>query len=410
MHAYVISGLVGALAASTLIGGVLAVHHASGPLVYSRTAAMNEFNKSTSTPRAPTSTPAHVPWPRELDHTAYDRALLSLADYPDAEAFAEAAAAQAQVSTSSPTSTAPSADPIPVPFAGFPPPSQLIYSSSTNVTVPGKRWPAAAPYPHGGAILPFNRVVAYYGNFYSTRMGILGEFSSSTVLARLASTSAAWEAADPNTPVMPAIHYIAMVAQGEAGSDGMYRNVMPDAHIERAYDMTQSIDGIMFLDLQVGLSTIERELPQFQPYFTRPDVHLAIDPEFSMKQGNPPGTVIGTFDTADINFAINWLSKIVREHELPPKILVVHRFTQNMVTNYQDIRPTPEVQVVIHMDGWGARDLKRSTYRRVVEPEPVQFAGLKIFYKNDLKPPSTGIFSPEEALELHPEPIYIQYQ
>lgn len=415
MHAYAIAGLVGTLAAATLIGGGLAVHHVSGPLTYSRPDATRELGTSTSTPLAPTSTPAApalAEWPPELDRAAYDRALLSLADYPDAEAFAEAAAAaaQARASTSSPTSTAPSTDPAPVPYAGFPPPSQLIYSSSTNVSIPGRDWPAAAPYPHGGAILPFHRVVAYYGNFYSTRMGILGEFASSTVLARLASTSAAWEAADPDTPVMPAIHYIAMVAQGDAGSDGMYRNVMPDAHIERAYDMTQAIDGIMFLDLQVGLSTIERELPQFRSYFTRPDVHLAIDPEFSMKDGTPPGLAIGTYTAADINFTIDWLSEIVREHELPPKILVVHRFTTNMVQDYAAIKPTPEVQVVIHMDGWGSRDLKRSTYRRVVEPEPVQFAGLKIFYKNDLKPPSTGLFSPEEALELHPEPVYIQYQ
>jgi hypothetical protein len=284
------------------------------------------------------------------------------------------------------------------------------YSSSTNVTIPGQAWPPAAPYPHGGAILPFERIVAYYGNFYSTRMGILGEYPRAEVLARLASTSAAWEAADPDTPVRPAIHYIAMVAQAEAGSDGMYRNVMPDEHIERGYSMAKEIDGILFLDLQVGLSTVQRELPQFREYFTRPEVHLGIDPEFSMKTGDKPGTVIGSFNADDINFTINWLSEIVRENELPPKVLVLHRFTQNMIQGYQDIKPTPEVQVVMHMDGWGSTELKTSTYRRVVEPEPVQFAGLKIFYKNDLKAPSTGIFTPSEALNLHPKPVYIQYQ
>jgi hypothetical protein len=190
----------------------------------------------------------------------------------------------------------------------------------------------------------------------------------------------------------------------------MYRNVMPDREIQKAYDMAKTIDGIMFIDLQVGLSTLQRELPQFRDWLARPEVHLGLDPEFSMKAGNPPGTVIGTFDAADINYAIEFLSEIVRQEELAPKVLVVHRFTQNMVTNYQDIKPTPEVQVVMHMDGWGPRDLKRSTYSRVIIPEPVQFAGLKIFYKNDMKPPSTGIFSPAEALELDPKPIYIQYQ
>lgn len=335
----------------------------------------------------PTPEPA---WPAELDRVVYDERLLELVDFMPPTPIVTG------TGTATTTTTAP---------------SPLVYSSTTNVTVAGAPWPAAAPYPHGGAILPFQRIIAYYGNFYSTRMGILGELPRGEVLAHLASTSAAWEAADPDTPVLPAIHYIAMVAQSEAGSDGMYRNVMPDEHIERAYDMAEEIDGILFLDLQVGLSTIQRELPQFRDYLARSTVHLAIDPEFAMApSGAAPGTVIGTFNATDINFVIEWLSDIVREEQLPPKVLVLHRFTQNMITNYQDIKPTPEVQVVMHMDGWGSRDLKRNTYRRVVEPEPVQFAGLKIFYKNDLKPPSTGIFSPSEALLLHPEPVYVQYQ
>lgn len=336
---------------------------------------------ATSTPDTPTP-PA---WPLTLDREQYNARLLDLVNY------------QPPVPLTNSTVT--------------PPVNNLVFASSSNVTVKGESWPPENPYPHGGAILPFERIVAYYGNFYSRYMGILGEYDRQTVLNRLASTTAAWEAADPETPVRPAIHYIAMVAQADAGSDGMYRNVMPDEQIEYGYQMAQEIDGLLFLDLQVGLSTIQRELPQFREYFTRPDVHLGIDPEFAMApSGLPPGRVIGTYDAADINFAINWLSEIVREHQLPPKVLVVHRFTQDMVTNYQNIQPTPEVQVVMHMDGWGSRDLKRSTYRRVIEPEPVQFVGLKIFYKNDLKPPSTGLFTPTQALQLDPEPVYVQYQ
>jgi len=383
-----------AIGGFALLGGGVAAHELFfQPVSYTRLGADATSTAPTATSARPTPEPT---WPADLDTAAYDRELLALIDY------------EPPTTSTTSSTTATETAPTTTPAAALP--SQLVYSSSTNVTIPGRSWPAAAPYPHGEAILPFERIIAYYGNFYSQRMGILGELPRDEVLAHLASTSAAWEKADPETPVRPAIHYIAMVAQGDAGSDGMYRNVMPAEHIERAHDMAKEIDGILFLDLQVGLSTLQRELPQFREYFTRPDVHLAIDPEFSMKSGNPPGEVIGTYDAADINYAIDYLAEIVREHELPPKILVVHRFTQNMVTNFEDIRPRPEVQVVMHMDGWGPKWLKRGTYRRVIEPEPVQFAGLKIFYKNDRKPPSTGIFTPEEGLELHPEPVYIQYQ
>jgi hypothetical protein len=282
-------------------------------------------------------------------------------------------------------------------------PSEFIASSTAL-------WPVKTDYPNAGAVLPFKRIVAYYGNFYSTKMGVLGEYSSDEVLAKLASTTAEWTAADPTTPAMPAIQYIAVVAQGSAGADGKYIKRMPDDQIDRALDMAKQIHGLLILDVQVGLSTLQQELPMLEKYLKMPQVGLALDPEFSMKYGDPPGTVIGTFDAGDINYATEYLADLVRDNHLPPKVFVVHRFTKAMVTNYEEIRALPEVQIVMDMDGWGPKAKKFGTYYAVIYPEPVQFAGIKLFYKNDLKPPSTGLLTPEEVLTLTPAPIYIQYQ
>lgn len=335
-------------------------------------------------------------WPLPLDTTEYDKRMLVLAGYV---APKPATVVIPPSATNSATTT-----------KVVTPPTTLVYSSTSNVTINGKLWPKAAAYPNGGAILPFKRILAYYGNFYSRNMGILGEYEPDEVLRRLADTATKWEAADPTTPIMPAIEYIAIVAQADGGKDGMYRAVMPDKEIDKAYELAQQAKGILILDVQVGLSTLEREVPKFKKYLERPDVHLAVDPEFSMKGGQKPGTVIGTHNAADINYVINYLSTIVRENKLPPKVLLVHRFTQNMVTGVSQIKPTPEVQVVMIMDGWGSKDLKRGTYSTIIEPEPVQFSGIKLFYKNDLKPPSTGLLSSSEVLQFHPKPIYVQYQ
>jgi hypothetical protein len=91
--------------------------------------------------------------------------------------------------------------------------------------------------------------------------------------------------------------------------------------------------------------------------------------------------------------------------KLPPKVLVVHRFTQRMLTNYDRITVDPRVQVVIDMDGFGGRPLKRSVYRDFVVKQPVQFTGFKLFYKND-----QPMMTPDEVLSLSPVPVYIQYQ
>ncbi|MBU6388589.1 hypothetical protein KGQ72_01805 [Patescibacteria group bacterium] len=292
--------------------------------------------------------------------------------------------------------------------------TETVSTASTSISVISTTtpslWPVATVYPKADAILPFKRIVAYYGNFYSKEMGVLGEYPTEELLAMLASTTARWVAADPTTPVVPAIQYIAVVAQAGAGKEGKYILRMPDDQIEHAIDMANQAHGIVILDVQVGKSTVQHELPMLEKYLKMPTVHLAIDPEFSMKFGDAPGRVIGTFDAADINYTAQYLAGIVNENHLPPKILVVHRFTQDMVTNYQKIQPLPEVQIVMDMDGFGSKEKKRNTYARVIVPEPVQFTGIKLFYKNDIKPPANGLLSPAEVLGLTPAPIYIQYQ
>jgi len=289
-------------------------------------------------------------------------------------------------------------------------PEAALESTTTSATSTWRLWPVRTVYPDARAVLPFKRIVAYYGNYYSTQMGVLGEYPVEQMLAMLASTTAQWAAADPTTPVVPALEYIAVVAQESAGADGMYRLRMPDDQIEKTIELADRIHGLVFLDIQVGLSTLEKELPLLEPYLRMPQVQLAIDPEFSMKYGNRPGTVIGTFDASDINYAASYLANLVKEYHLPPKVLVIHRFTEAMVTHYKQIQPLPEVQIVMNMDGWGSQAKKRGTYNAVIYPEPIQFTGVKLFYKNDLRPPSTGLLTPPEVLALTPAPIYIQYQ
>lgn len=271
-------------------------------------------------------------------------------------------------------------------------------------------WPVEGPEPLPGALLPQNRIIAYYGNPLSRRMGVLGEYDPEEMLARLDAQVAEWEEADPETPVIPALHLIAVVAQADSGPSGKYRLRMRDTLVERVAEWAESRAALVFLDVQVGLSTLEEELPRLEKFLKRPNFHLGIDPEFSMKDGTPPGKRIGTFDAEDINYATGLLAEWVREYDLPPKVLVVHRFTQRMVTNADQIVLRPEVQVVMHMDGWGAAWLKRDSYRDFIVREPVQFAGFKIFYHNDTREEGWQLMSAEEVLRLRPQPVYIQYQ
>lgn len=271
------------------------------------------------------------------------------------------------------------------------------------------RWPPHTAYPGEGAIFPFKRIVAYYGNFYSTGMGVLGQFPPQQMLEKLKMQVMEWEKADTLTPVLPALHYIAVTAQPCKVLTGKCRLRMPVQQIDKAIDLAAQVNGIVFLDIQVGQSTLQEEIPLLKKYLQKPQVHLGIDPEFSMKNGQRPGTTIGTFDAADINYAAGYLAALVNEYDLPPKILVVHRFTNPMLTNYQKIKTRKEVQIVINMDGFGFPAKKKNTYYQCIYKEPVEFTGFKLFYKNDIKE-IKQLMTATEILKLKPQPIYIQYQ
>lgn len=269
-------------------------------------------------------------------------------------------------------------------------------------------WPPDAPFPLAGAILPFNRIVAFYGNFYSRNMGILGALPPGEMISRLKSVVNQWERTDPSIPVIPAIHYIAVSAQKQAGRNGKFSLRMPPDQIEKALDLAKTVDGLTFLDIQVGTGSLMDEIRYLEPWLIRERVHLGIDPEFSMKDGSPPGSSIGTFDADDINPVTGYLAGLVRQHQLPPKMLIIHRFNKGMLTRYKNILTRPEVQLVIHMDGFGFPAKKKNSYYQVVYREPIQFAGFKLFYKNDTLD-GYAMMSPEEILQLKPRPVYIQY-
>lgn len=273
-----------------------------------------------------------------------------------------------------------------------------------------KGWPKKYPSPLEGSVIPSKRIVAYYGNPLSKRMGALGEPPKDEMLKRLKNEVQRWEKADPLHPVQPALHLIAVVAQGDPGKSGKYRMVMPDKVVNEVYGWAKDAGAIMFIDIQTGHDNIRDLLPKFEYILKNPDVHLGIDPEFNLVSSKvKPGKKIGTYDADDINYASSYLRELVKKHKLPPKVFVVHRFTRNGVTNSSKINLYPEVQIVMHMDGWGAPWLKRDSYKDYIVAEPVQFTGFKLFYHNDTKK-GDPLMTPEDLLKLNPKPLYIQYQ
>jgi hypothetical protein len=255
------------------------------------------------------------------------------------------------------------------------------------------------------ALLPTYRIVAYYGNPLAPTLGRLGETPPNEMLARLQRTVDFYTQADPSRPVKPALELITPLAQGSPGDDGLYRARMSADLIEQVAGWAADNDLLFILDVQVGRSSVADEVTHLAPYLSRPHTHLALDPEFAMGPGQVPGQAIGSLDASDVNQAIQALANMVNIDQLPPKVLIVHRFLPSMLTNADAIQSDPRVQMVIDVDGFGAPDTKISKYNAFVRDAGANFGGMKLFYKFD-----TPLLAPEDLLTLDPPPDVVIYQ
>jgi hypothetical protein len=264
--------------------------------------------------------------------------------------------------------------------------------------------PAPRSEPPEASVLTDQILVTWYGNPHSARMGVLGEAEAPerpAALRKQAEEYARWS----TRPVLMAYHLVAVVAQCTAGQDGLWRRRESPAIIQQLLDEARANGFRLILDIQPGRSSIRNEIEALRPFLEMPDVFLALDPEFAMDPCETPGRQIGQLSAADVNVAVTALEDAVTLHHLPPKIFIVHQFRLDMLPDKSKIRSSPNVDVVLNMDGFGSQSLKRLTYRAVMRQGPLEFPGIKLFYHQD-----TGVMTPAQVMSLVPRPAVVIYQ
>ena len=265
--------------------------------------------------------------------------------------------------------------------------------------------PPMSRAPLAGALLPDYRIVAYYGHPHDANMGLVGEMPLDELTKKLRKQADAFEAADPSRPVVPALELIATVAQRDPGFDGTYILDTDHETLREYIDFASRHDMLVILDLQIGRGSVANEIEKVRDLLEQPNVHLALDPEFAIAEGETPGDHIGSLDADSIAYAQQVLAEITTEQGIPPKMLIVHQFREDMISNKGALAPMPGVQLVIDADGFGEPELKTFVYNYLVRDEPIEFGGIKLFYNQD-----TPLMKPREILDLVPAPDVIIYQ
>jgi hypothetical protein len=265
--------------------------------------------------------------------------------------------------------------------------------------------PAGAPseLPQGGrSLLPEHRVVAFYGAPQSRELGALGIGKPDTAARRLARQAKPY--GRDRRPALPALELITVIANADAGSDGMYRTRQEDAVIRRYLRAARRAKALLLLDIQPGRSDFFAEATRLEKWLKEPDVGLALDPEWRVGDGEVPGQVIGHVEAREVNATAAWLAQLVAREELPEKLLVIHQFTDDMVDETA-LKSRDGLAIVLNADGFGGRAVKRAKYHAFTRQSPGFYPGFKLFYEED-----EDLMSPRSVLRLKPPPDFVVYE
>jgi hypothetical protein len=291
-----------------------------------------------------------------------------------------------------------------------PPPVTAAPGPSVTPTPVPTATPAAPPpragrpeLPLGGrSIFPEYRVVAYYGTAGAPVLGVLGESSPEGILPRLRAAARAFGAGKRKVQV--AYELIATVAQAAPGADRDYSKPIDPAKIARYVDAARRHKVLVILDVQPGRSDFLSQVRALRPHLEQPHVGLALDPEWRMGPKQVPGRAIGSVTAAEVNEVSAYLADIVRRHDLPEKLFLLHQFRSSMIEDIGQVRRRPGLAMVQHVDGFGTRRQKDATFAALRRPDQFHL-GYKLFYDEDVR-----MYGPRDVLAMRPTPEYISYQ
>lgn len=309
-------------------------------------------------------------------------------------------------------------------------PQHTLAKKNNPTPTPPPPTPTPTPFdPNLGAVLPTNRVVAFYGVPDAEPTGPAFTVDGA-MLSRLREQAAAYEKLDPAHPVKPGIDLVVSVPDSFPGPHATYSHHVDPATIQRYIDFCRSNDLLLFLDLNIGQAPVMQEVNAFLPYLEKYTfVHMAIDPEWMFpRHDGIPGINLSNVRAVDLNPIIEAVATIPMKYHVPRKILIIHQYRpdgdglanpydagQAEIADKHNLIFDSRVDVVIHVDSVGGyvgdHEDKKQQYDQWVGQDIQRFdnfsyGGFKLFYNIEAK---TGLMTPKEVLSMKPAPMVVTY-
>ncbi|MBA3524479.1 MAG: hypothetical protein H0T85_08010 [Geodermatophilaceae bacterium] len=264
----------------------------------------------------------------------------------------------------------------------------------------------APELPGGGrTVFPDYRLVGFSGGPGSAALGPLtGDLDAA---ARRLTEQAAPYGGD--RPVLPVFELIATIAHPFPTAENDFSGRAPDATIGQHLDAARRHGALLLLNIQPGRADFLPEVRAYEKWLREPDVGVALDPEWAVGPEGIPGEVYGQTTGVELNAVADYLGQLVRDNNLPQKVMVYHQVASQVVVEIGGLLPHPNVAIVQSVDGIGSRGAKEATWRTLMQGKPrFVVPGFKLFYEEDVR--EGPLMTPEQVLALAPLPEYVLYE
>jgi hypothetical protein len=246
----------------------------------------------------------------------------------------------------------------------------------------------------------YNMIVALYGRPHSKALGTLGHQPLAQTIQKAKDKAKLYEKALGNGQhVTPGFDLIYEMATSSPGKNGKYVLTLNEKTLLEYISEAQKNGIVVFIDVQLGKKSPAQAVKPLLKYLKYNNVHIAVDPEFSVDNLSVrPGKKIGSITGQQINEVQHMIRDYIKANGIKDdKILLIHMFTEHMVTNKKAIKYTDRVHLAMHLDGHGSPSLKIKTYNGLYTDTRAGLVtgGFKVFYKQD-KP----MMTPRQVLGL----------
>lgn len=353
------------------------------------TALAAQMTTAPVAPATPAFAPPFAPAPADpAPPAAGARREEALPVAPDPTPEGGAQAATATAAASAPTDA--------IVRAAMAPPATAVTAS------PGTM---ASPAPSVPLPLEENQLVVFYGTPLHAGLGILGMFDADEAARRVRAQASVYDDINGDRGARGALDLIYGLAQAEPTSNALYVRYLKDTTVQRYIDVAERHDIELILDLQIGRGDILEEVRKIERFLLHPRVHVAIDPEYAVGPHGEPIKTPGRISGYQMNDVQRYIDDLVRAHNLPPKMVIIHQYMNATVTDGDVALGHANVELVLNMDAFGKTQEKIERYHQFASRPYARRDGFNIFLKQDER-----VMSEQEVLDITPMPDVIFYQ